>query len=304
MRVLITGATGFIGRALVAELQRNGHRVVAWARSDARARSALGAGVDIVSTSAGQDALNAAVSDCDAAINLAGEPLLGKRWTEKRRAVLRASRVDVTHQLVAAMEAVSSRHRVLVSGSAVGFYGDRGDEVLNESSSPREDFLSRLCRDWEHAAEAASASAVRVVVVRTGVVLGRDGGALSQMLPPFKLGVGGPIGSGSQYFPWIHLRDLVRLFVAALEDDRYRGPVNGVAPQQTTSRAFAKALGRAVHRPAILPTPSLALRAIFGEAAVVLLASQRVDPAVARRLGFVWEFPSLDAALENIISKP
>ena len=304
MRVLITGATGFIGRALVAELQRNGHRVVAWARSDARATSVLGAGVDIVSTSAGQDALNAAVSDCDAAINLAGEPLLGKRWTEKRRAVLRASRVDVTHQLVAAMEAASSRHRVLVSGSAVGFYGDRGDEVLNESSSPREDFLSRLCRDWEHAAEAASASAVRVVVVRTGVVLGRDGGALSQMLPPFKLGVGGPIGSGRQYFPWIHLRDLVRLFVAALEDDRYRGPVNGVAPQQTTSRTFAKALGRAVHRPAILPTPSLALRAIFGEAAVVLLASQRVDPAVARRLGFVWEFPSLDAALENIISKP
>jgi len=304
MRVLITGATGFIGRALVAELQRNGHRVVAWARSDARARSVLGAGVDIVSTSAGQDALNAAVSDCDAAINLAGEPLLGKRWTEKRRAVLHASRVDVTHQLVAAMEAASSRHRVLVSGSAVGFYGDRGDEVLNESSSPREDFLSRLCRDWEHAAEAASASAVRVVVVRTGVVLGRDGGALSQMLPPFKLGVGGPIGSGRQYFPWIHLRDLVRLFVAALEDDRYRGPVNGVAPQQTTSRTFAKALGRAVHRPAILPTPSLALRAIFGEAAVVLLASQRVDPAVARRLGFVWEFPSLDAALENIINKP
>jgi len=304
MRVLITGATGFIGRALVAELQRTGHRVVAWARSDARARSVLGAGVDIVSTSAGQDALNAAVSDCDAAINLAGEPLLGKRWTEKRRAVLRASRVDVTHQLVAAMEAASSRHRVLVSGSAVGFYGDRGDEVLNESSSPREDFLSRLCRDWEHAAEAASASAVRVVVVRTGVVLGRDGGALSRMLPPFKLGVGGPIGSGRQYFPWIHLRDLVRLFVAALEDDRYRGPVNGVAPQQTTSRTFAKALGRAVHRPAILPTPSLALRAIFGEAAVVLLASQRVDPAVARRLGFVWEFPSLDAALENIINKP
>ena len=301
VRVFVTGATGFIGRALVPRLQRNGHSVVAWARSDTRAMASLGADVDVVSVAAGQDALVAALSDCEAVINLAGEPLLGARWTETRRAILRSSRIDVTSQLVAAIEAAKPRPRVLVSGSAVGYYGDRGDEQLTESSSTRDDFLSRLCQDWERTAQSASSTGVRVVLVRTGVVLGRAGGALAQMLPPFKVGAGGPIGSGRQYFPWIHLHDLVKLIVTAIEDDRYRGPINGVAPEQATSRTFARGLGRALHRPAILPTPSLALRAIFGDAAVVLLASQRVEPAAATQLGFAWEFPSLDAALRDIV---
>ena len=301
VRVLISGATGFIGRALVPRLQRNGHSVVVWARSDTRAMALLGADIDVVSIAAGQDALVAALSGCDAVINLAGEPILGARWTQKRRAILRSSRVGVTEQLVTAIGAANPRPRVLVSGSAVGFYGNRGDETLTESSPAADDFLARLCQEWEHAAFAASASHVRVVVVRTGVVLGRAGGALAQMLPPFKLGAGGPIGSGRQFLPCIHLHDLVKLFVTAMEDDRYRGAVNGVAPEPVTSRTFARALGRALHRPAILPTPSLALRAIFGEAAVVLLASQRVEPEVAKRLGFVWEFPSLDAALHDIV---
>ena len=300
MRVLVTGATGFIGRALVPRLQRNGHSVVVWARSDARALALLGADVDVVSVAAGQEALVTALSKCDAVINLAGEPLLGARWTEMRRAVLRASRVDLTEQLVAAIDAASPRPRVLVSMSAVGYYGDRGDESLTESASPRDDFLSRLCQDWERAAQAASASGARVVVVRTGVVLGRAGGAIARLLPPFRLGAGGPIGSGRQYFPWIHLHDLVTLFVTAVEDERYRGAVNGVAPEQATSRTFARAFGRALHRPAILPTPPLALRAIFGEAAVVMLASQRIEPQAAQRNGFTWSFPSLDAALRDI----
>ena len=301
MRILLTGATGFIGRALVPRLQRNGHSIVAWVRSDTRATALLGADVDIVSIGAGQDALIAALSGCDAVVNLSGEPLLGGRWTPKRRAVLHASRIGVTSQLVSAIEAANPRPRVLVSGSAVGFYGDRADEVLTESSAPRSDFLSTLCQEWERAADAASSSGVRVVLLRTGVVLGREGGALAQMLPPFMLGAGGPIGSGRQYFPWIHLHDLVDLIVTALEDDRYRGPLNAVAPAAPTSRTFAKALGRAVHRPAFIPTPALALRAIFGDAAVVLLASQRVEPAVAERLGFKWEFPSLDAALRDVV---
>jgi len=244
----------------------------------------------------------AALSGCDGVVNLAGEPLVGKRWTAKRRAVLRSSRVDVTTALVAAMKAASPRPRVLVSGSAVGVYGDRGDEVLTETSPSRDDFLGRLCTDWEAAAEAASSFGVRVAVIRTGVALGR-GGALAQMLPPFTFGLGGPIGAGTQFFPWIHVRDLAALFAAALEDERYRGPINGVAPAEATSRVFATALGRALHRPAILPTPALALRALFGEAASVLLASQRVEPRAARRLGFAWEFPALDAALRDIISK-
>jgi uncharacterized protein (TIGR01777 family) len=301
MRVFVTGATGFIGRALVPRLQRAGHSVVVWARSDTRAMALLGADIDVVSVAAGREALVAALSSCDAVINLAGEPLLGARWTETRRAVLRASRVDVTEQLVTAIEAASPRPRVLVSGSAVGFYGDRADEVLTETSSPRDDFLSRVCHEWEQAAQAASASGVRVVLVRAGVVLGRAGGALAQMLPPFRMGAGGPTGSGRQYFPWIHLHDFAKLIVTAMEDDRYRGPINGVSPEPATSRTFARALGRALHRPAFLPTPSLLLRAIFGDAAVVLLASQRVEPQIPRQLGFVWEFPSLDAALRDII---
>ena len=301
MRVFVTGATGFIGRALVPRLQRDGHSVVVWARSDTRAIALLGADIEVVSVAAGQEALVTALSRCDAVVNLAGEPLLGGRWTSARRAVLRSSRVDVTEQLVTAIEAASPRPRVLVSGSAVGYYGDRADEALNESSSSRDDVLSQWCRDWERAAERASASGVRVVLLRTGVVLGRAGGALAQMLPPFKLGAGGPIGSGRQYFPWIHLHDLVKLVVTAVADERYAGPVNGVAPGQATSTTFARALGRVLHRPAMLPTPALALRAIFGEAAVVLLASQRVEPQAAQRLGFIWDFPSLDAALRDVI---
>ena len=302
MRVLITGATGFIGRALVPRLQRDGHSVLAWVRSETRALALLGSDVDVVSIAAGHDALAAAVSQCEAVVNLAGEPLLGRRWTADRREVLRASRIDVSTQVVAAIEDASARPRVLISASAVGFYGDRADETLDESSAPRDDFLSRLCQNWEAAAQRATAFGTRVVLLRTGVVLGRGGGALAQMLPPFEAGAGGPIGSGRQYFPWVHLRDLVNLIVAALQDERYAGPVNAVAPDVITSRSFAKALGRALRRPAFVPTPSVALRAIFGDAAVVLLASQRVEPAVSRRLGFQWEFPSIDAALENILS--
>src|SRR4051812_4973627 len=301
MRIFVTGATGFIGRALVPRLQRDGHSIVVWARSDTRAMALLGADVDVVSTTGGDEALVAALSRCDAVVNLAGEPLLGARWTAARRRVLRASRIDVTTRLVSAIEQASPRPRVLVSGSAVGYYGDRGDELLDESSAPRDDFLSRLCQDWEAAAQRASALGVRVVLVRTGVVLGRAGGALSQMLPPFEFGAGGPIGSGRQYFSWIHLHDLVDLIVAAIRDDRYQGAVNGVAPELVNSRTFAKALGHALHRPAIVPTPAVALRIIFGEAAVVLLASQRVDPASARRLGFAWAFPTLAVALRDIV---
>jgi len=234
-RILVTGATGFIGRALVPRLQREGHRVVVWARSETRALALLGADIDVVSIAAGQEALTAALSQCDAVVNLAGEPLLGKRWTPARKTVLRASRIDVTGQLVTAIEAASPRPRVLVSASAVGLYGDRGDEVLDERSVPAADFLARLCHDWETAAERATQSGLRVVLLRTGVVLGRAGGALAQMLPPFKVGAGGPIGSGRQYFPWIHLHDLVNLIVAALDDDRYVGAINAVAPDLVTS---------------------------------------------------------------------
>ena len=301
MRVFVAGATGFIGRALVPRLQRGGHTVVAWARSEARARDTLGAAVEIAPTGAGFDALVSQIERCDAVVNLAGEPLMGGRWTAARRAVLEDSRVRVTGDLVRALAAAKTRPGVFISGSAVGFYGDRADEPLTETSSAGDDFLAGLCRRWEEAAQPAEALGLRVVHLRTGVVLGRAGGALAQMLPPFQFGLGGPVGSGKQYLPWIHLHDLVKIVAVALVDDRYRGPVNGVAPEQATSRMFAHALGRALHRPAVLPLPALALKAIFGEAATVLLASQRVEPRALGRLQFPFEFPTLHAALSDIV---
>jgi uncharacterized protein (TIGR01777 family) len=301
MRVLVTGATGFIGRALIPRLQRDGHGVIAWVRSPARARDLLGADVELAPADTADAGLVGAIGRSDAVVNLAGEPLMGGRWTAARRAVLEQSRIGVTGKLVRAMADAKICPGVFISGSAVGYYGDRADELLTEASSGGEDFLARLCRRWESAALQAEGLDVRVVLLRTGVVLGRAGGALAQMLPPFQFGAGGPVGSGTQYLPWIHLHDLVKIIAVELVDDRYRGPVNGVAPEQATSRTFARALGRALHRPALLPVPAPALKAIFGQAAAVLLASQRVDPHVLRERQFAFNFPTLDSALDDII---
>jgi uncharacterized protein (TIGR01777 family) len=301
MRVLVTGATGFIGRALVPVLQREGHAVVAWARSESRARARLGADIETVDAVSSLDQLARTLEQCDAVVNLAGEPILGGRWTAARQRTLRDSRVGFTERLVQAIAAAGRRPRVLVSGSAVGYYGDRADETLTEDSARGIGFLANICQDWEAAARAAEGLGLRVVTLRTGVVLGRDGGALAQMLPPFRLGLGGPVGSGRQYLSWIHLHDLAAIVAAALVDERMRGAVNGVGPEPVTSRDFAKALGRALRRPAALPTPALALRLIFGQASEVLLASQRVVPAALHRLGFPFAFPTLDAALADII---
>jgi uncharacterized protein len=301
MRVFMTGATGFIGRALVPRLQRDGHAVVAWVRSPTRARGLLGADVELVHADTAPDGLVAAIERSDAVVNLAGEPLMGGRWTAARRAVLENSRIAVTEQLVRAMAEAKPRPRVFISGSAVGYYGDRADESLTEASSGGDDFLARLCRRWECAAQEADRLGVRVVLLRTGVVLGRAGGALAHMLPPFEFGLGGPLGSGAQHLPWIHLHDLVKIIAVALVDDRYQGRVNSVAPEQATSRTFARALGRALHHPTMLPVPALVLKAIFGEAATVMLASQRVDPRVLREQQFAFDFPTLDSALEDIV---
>lgn len=295
MRVLVTGATGFLGRALVPALCREGHTVVVWTRSAARARARLGAEVEIADASEG---LAAAVDGCDAIVNLAGEPILG-RWTAAKRRALVDSRVGVTRELVTAMAAARRRPRVLVSASAVGYYGHRADERLTESSPAGRGFLAELCRDWEAAARRAEDLGVRVVLLRTGVVLGRDGGALAQMATPFRLGLGGPIGSGRQYVPWIHLHDLVSIVVAALADDRLRGPINATAPGAITSRELAQAIGRALRRPARLRVPALALRIVFGEAAAVLLDSQRVVPAALGAHRF--SFPAIDGALADLV---
>ncbi len=301
MRVFVTGATGFIGRALVPRLQRDGHSVIVWARSAARARDLLGADVEIVLADRTTATMTDALRGCGGIVNLAGEPIVGRRWTPARRVLLEQSRVQFTESLIDAIAAAGVTPRVLVSGSAVGYYGDRAGEVLAEESTRGDDFLANLCVRWESAARKAEDLGTRVVLLRTGIVLGRAGGALAQMLPPFRLGLGGPIGSGRQYVPWIHLHDLVKIIAAALIDETYRGPVNGVAPQEATSREFSRALGDALNRPAVLSVPALALKAIFGEAASVLLGSQRVEPRALTSRDFPWEFPTLQAALDDIV---
>jgi uncharacterized protein (TIGR01777 family) len=304
MRIFITGATGFIGRALVPALRREGHDISVWARSVSRARGRLGAEIEPVDAAGGRTALIEAVGRADAVINLAGEPLMPARWTARRKAALRASRIGLTGDLVAAIEAAPSRPRVLISSSAVGYYGDRGDEPLVESSTPGKGFLSEICQDWEAAAHQATRLGVRVALIRTGVVLGRDGGALASMRPPFELGLGGPFGSGRQYLPWIHLHDLVAVIANALTDDRYVGPINGVAPGAVTVRDFVRALGRSLGRPAMLPMPAVLLRLLFGEAASTLLASQRVEPAALDTLGFRFAFPLVTGALADVTGGP
>lgn len=302
LRVLVTGATGFIGRALVPRLHGNGHSVVAWVRSEDRARSQLGADVDVLALDAGPAALVSALGRCDAVVNLAGAPIVGRRWTAARRRILEDSRVGLTERLVHAMQVARPRPATLVSASAVGYYGDRAGDLLTESSPAGDDFLARLGQRWEAAAQEAEALGVRVVRLRTGIVLGRAGGALASMLPAFRLGLGGPIGAGTQYVPWIHLHDLATIVATALVDDRYQGPVNAVAPAQTTSRELAHALGRAVGRPAVVPVPAVALHAVLGPAASVLLDSQRVVPHALQQQQFPFKFPSLDAALDDIVN--
>lgn len=302
MQIFMTGGTGFVGPALVRRLRRDGHALRLWVRSPERAREQLGelaAQVELVAASGGATAMQAAIADADAIVNLAGEPVIGKRWTDKQKRSLADSRVGITDKIVAAM-AATPRPRVLVSTSAVGYYGDTGAREVDEDSPPGSDFLAELTVAWEAAALRAQAQDTRVVLVRIGLVLGRGGGVLGQMLPIFKLGLGGPLGAGDQYFPWVHLDDLVELYATAIADPRLRGPANAVAPGIVTNREFARALGRAVHRPAIFRVPAFALRVALGEASSALVHGQRVVPRRTQALGFRFAHPELDAALAGL----
>jgi uncharacterized protein (TIGR01777 family) len=237
----------------------------------------------------------------DAVLHLAGESVAEGRWTATQKNRIRDSRVLGTRHLVQGIAQAARKPAVLVSASAVGYYGDRGDEELTESARPADDFLARVCVDWEREAVAAEKAGVRVVTARTGIVLGAGGGALAKMLTPFKLGGGGPLGNGRQWMPWIHVADLARLYVHAAETSSIQGAMNAVAPHPVRNSEFTKALGRALHRPAFIPAPYFGLRLLFGEFAQVLFASQRVIPRVALDSGFVFQFPEIAAALREIL---
>jgi hypothetical protein len=243
-----------------------------------------------------------ALSGLDAVVHLAGEPLASGRWTAARKRAIVESREVGTRNLVQGLSELEQRPKVLVSASAIGFYGDRGSELLTEQSPRGGGFLSDVCEVWEREALAAERLGIRTVVMRTGIVLAKDGGALERMLPAFRMGVGGKLGSGEQYMSWVHIDDVVALFLEALVNEEFRGAVNVVSPNPVTNAVFTKALGRACGMPAIMPVPRLGLRVVFGEFADVLFQSQRVLPRVAESSGYRFRFPELDAALADCVS--
>jgi uncharacterized protein (TIGR01777 family) len=300
MRVTITGATGRIGTQLVGALRRRGDDVTVLSRDAARARAALG--VEAVAwRPQDEPAPVAALAGRDGVIHLAGEDV-AQRWTGDAKQRLRDSRELGTRNLVAGLRAADPRPGVLLSASAVGYYGPHGDEPVTEATPPGDDFLAGICVAWEREAAAAEALGLRVVRVRTGVVLDRGGGALAKMLPFFRLGIGGPVAGGRQRLPWIHVDDLVGMYLAALDEAAWTGPVNATAPDPPTNAAFSRALGRALHRPAFAPIPGFAVRLLYGEMADIVVTGQRAVPERALAHGFGFAHPDLDEALRAALA--
>ncbi|MBS1791572.1 MAG: TIGR01777 family oxidoreductase [Acidobacteria bacterium] len=298
MKILMTGATGFIGQALCKLLADEGHEFHVLSRRSESVR--LPNAKAFRWNPEAETPPAEAWTDVEAVIHLAGEPVAAKRWTEEQKRRIRDSRVLGTRNLVKGMRQAAKPPKVLASSSAVGFYGNRGDESVDERSAPGTGFFPDICTAWEHEAESAKSFGARVALVRVGVVLG-DGGMLEKILLPFKLGVGGRLGTGKQWFPWIHLDDIVGIFRHALFLNTLSGPINGVAPNAATNKEFTEALGKALHRPTIFPVPEFALRIAMGEMANAALDSQRVIPTVALETGYQFRYPELQAALNAIL---
>jgi uncharacterized protein (TIGR01777 family) len=309
MKILITGSTGLVGTALVGALARDGHTVCRLIRPQSAA--AGGApfpelhgkteGFDVAWNPATGELGGAGVG-ADAVVNLAGASIASGRWTRVRKELLRTSRIDTTRALLGALAKMSARPRVLVSASAIGIYGDRGGEVLTEESKPGTDFLGGLAREWEVEALKAEALGIRVVLARFGIILARHGGALAKMLLPFKLGMGGRLGSGKQWMSWITLEDVVEILRFAIENSSVRGAMNVVAPQAVQNAEFTKELAKTLHRPALFPAPTFALRVALGEMAdALLLSSQRVKPKRLQHLGYNFHHPDLSLALQTVL---
>ena len=299
MKALVTGATGLVGRRLVRELE--GAAVLG--RDPTRARAKLGD----VTAFAWQPQVGPppaeAFSGIDVVFHLAGEPVAEGRWTKDKKRAIRESRVEGTKNLVNALKSLKNRPGVLVAASAVGYYGDRGDEELVEGARPASTFLAEVCMAWEAEASKAAELGLRVVAARTGIVLAPDGGALARMLPPFRLGLGGHLGNGRQWMPWIHVDDVVGLLLHAARTEAVQGPMNVVSPSPVTNRDFTRTLGKALRRPALLPVPRFGLRAAFGEMSQILMASQRALPKVAQDTGYRFCYEQLRPALDACLGK-
>jgi len=295
MKLIITGGTGFIGHSLCQALEQDGHELVVLTRM---ARSSTSPRLRFVVWQPGAPGpWEREVDGADGIINLAGESVVARRWTKRQKQRIMDSRVGTTKALVEAIRRASQKPSVLISASAVGYYGPKRDEVLSEDAKPGADFLAWVCQQWEAAAQTATPLGVRVVCLRIGLVLARDGGALARMVPPFQWFMGGSLGSGRQWVSWVHRDDLVSLIQWALQNPRASGALNATAPNPVTMKEFAGALGRVLHRPAFMPVPAFALRLMLGDMAEMLLTGQRVVPDVALRLGFAFKHPRLPEAL-------
>ena len=297
MRILLTGGTGLIGRALCRHWANQGHALLVWSRTPAQV-------TNLCSGAQGMASLKdlEGVGPLDAVVNLAGTPIADRPWSTSRRKLLWSSRVDLTRELVEWLDRQPQRPKVLLSGSAVGWYGDGGERILDESSSPvKADFGSVLCQAWEHEAERAQRLGMRVVLLRTAPVLAREGGMLARLRWPFSLGLGGRLGNGRQWMPWIHVDDEVAMIDHLLQNEHSHGVFNACAPEQVQNADFTQALAQALHRPAILPVPAWGLRLALGEMSALLLGGQRIEPKRALESGFQFRYPTLRQALSNVL---
>jgi uncharacterized protein len=304
MRVFVTGGTGLVGILLVKKLRERGDQVVLLTRRADAIKLQWGDGVAIVAG----DPVQAgpwmdAVKDCNAVVHLAGEGIFNRRWSNAFKDLIYSSRIKGTDNIVAALgKNTGSGAKVLISASAIGYYGPHGDEEVTEESPAGTDFLAKVCSDWEKAAQPAIIHGVRLVLLRTGIVLDKAGGALAKMLTPFKMCVGGPIGSGNQWMSWIHNQDEVGLILFALDHAEIIGPVNAVAPHPVTNKEFGHALGKVLGRPSFLPTPAFAFRVILGESSQIITNGQKVLPKKALSAGYAFKFPKVEEALRDLLA--
>lgn len=298
MKILITGGTGFIGKALTEKLLALDHAVTILSRSPEKVQPLFSANVQVL----GSIDEIAPLSHFDVIINLAGAPIFDKRWSEQRKNEIRASRIDLTQHLVRAISRMEVKPRLLISGSAIGFYGNQGDMGLNEDSPAKADFSNSLCQDWEKSALQAEAHGVRVCLMRTGLVLGPGGGILARMLLPFKWGLGGKIGDGQQWMSWVHRDDWINIALAMIENPKMQGPYNATAPNPVRNNEFTRTLADCLNRPALLPIPAWILKFGLGEMSELVLGSQKVLPAKLLKQGFEFKHTDLSEALKHSLT--